>query len=40
MMAAGVVTVPLAEIAHEDGTPRSAFMLQANRAFDAGAQRG
>jgi hypothetical protein len=34
MMAAGVATVPLAEIAHEDGTPRSAFMNQANRAFD------
>jgi hypothetical protein len=34
MMAAGVVTVPLAELAHEDGTPRSGFMNQANRAFD------
>ena len=34
MMAAGVVTVPLAELAHEDGTPRSGFMLQANRTFD------
>ena len=33
-MAAGVVTVPLAEIAHEDGTPRFAFMQRANRAFD------
>jgi hypothetical protein len=26
--------VPLAELADEDGTPRSAFMNQANRAFD------
>jgi hypothetical protein len=34
MMAAGVVTVPLAELAHEDGTPRSHLMNQANRAFD------
>jgi len=34
MMAAGVVTVPLAELAHEDGTPRSGFMNQANRTFD------
>jgi hypothetical protein len=34
MMAAGVVTMPLAELAHEDGTPRSGFMLQANRTFD------
>jgi hypothetical protein len=34
MMAAGVVTVPLAELAHEDGTPRTGFMNQANRAFD------
>ena len=34
MMAAGVVTVPLAELAHEDGTPRSGFMSQTNRAFD------
>jgi hypothetical protein len=33
-MAAGVVTVPLAELAHEDGTPRFAFMQHANRAFD------
>jgi hypothetical protein len=33
-MAAGVATVPLAELAHEDGTPRFAFMQQANRAFD------
>jgi hypothetical protein len=34
MMAAGVATVPLAEPAHQDGTPRFAFMQQANRAFD------
>jgi hypothetical protein len=33
-MAAGVATVALAELAHEDGTPRFAFMQQANRAFD------
>ena len=34
MMAAGVATVPLAELAHEDGTPRSHPMNQANRGFD------
>ena len=34
MMAAGVVTVPLAELAHQDGTPRSRLMHQANHAFD------
>ena len=33
-MAAGVATVPLAELAHPDGTPRFAFMQRANRAFD------
>jgi DNA-binding NtrC family response regulator len=33
-MAAGVATVPLAELAHEDGTPRFAFMQHASRAFD------
>ena len=33
-MAAGVAAVPLAELAHEDGTPRFAFMQHANRAFD------
>ena len=33
-MAAGVATVPLAELAHQDGTPRFAFMQHANRAFD------
>jgi hypothetical protein len=33
-MAAGVATVPLAELAHQDGTPRFAFMQRANRAFD------
>ena len=34
MMAASAATVPLAQIAHEDGTPRFKFMRQANRAFD------
>jgi len=34
MMAAGVATVPLAEIAHEGGTPRFEFMQMANRTFD------
>ena len=34
MMAAGVAAVPLAELADEDGTPRSHLMNQANRAFD------
>ena len=34
MMAAGVATVRLTQIAHEDGTPRFEFMQQANRAFD------
>ena len=34
MMAAGVVTVPLADLADADGTPRSHLMNQANRAFD------
>jgi hypothetical protein len=34
-MGAGVAAVPLAELAHEDGTPRFAFMQYANRAFDA-----
>ena len=34
MMAAGVVTVPLAELADEDGTPRPHLMNQANRGFD------
>ena len=33
-MAAGIATVPLAELAHEDGTPRFAFMQHASRAFD------
>jgi len=33
-MAAGVAAVPLAELAHEDGTPRFAFMQHASRAFD------
>ena len=34
MMAAGVATVPLAELAHEDGTPRTHLIKQANRGFD------
>jgi hypothetical protein len=34
MMAAGVAAVPLAEITHQDGTPRFAFLQQASRAFD------
>jgi hypothetical protein len=33
-MAAGVATVPLAELAHQDGTPRFAFLQHANRVFD------
>ena len=33
-MAAGVATVPLAELAHQDGTPRFEFMQRANRVFD------
>lgn len=33
-LATGIATVPLASLAHEDGTPRFAFVLQANRAFD------
>ena len=41
-MAAGVATVPLAELAHQDGTPRFAFMQHTNRAFDRDrvAERG
>lgn len=38
-MAAGVATVPLAELAHEDGTPRFAFMQRANHAFDQAESR-
>jgi hypothetical protein len=34
-MAAGVLTVPLAEFAHQDGIPRFAFMQNANRTFGA-----
>ena len=34
MMAAGVATVPLAELAHGDGTPRSHLMNHANGGFD------
>jgi hypothetical protein len=33
-MAANVVGVPLAELAHRDGTPRFEFMQRANHAFD------
>jgi hypothetical protein len=33
-MAAGVATVPLADLAHPDGTPRFEFMQRANRTFD------
>jgi hypothetical protein len=33
-MAAGVATVPLADLAHPDGTPRFEFMQRANRAFE------
>jgi hypothetical protein len=33
-MAAGVATVPLADLAHQDGTPRFGLMQRANRAFD------
>jgi hypothetical protein len=39
MMATAVVTVPLAELAHPDGTPRSHLMSQANRAFDDAEKR-
>jgi hypothetical protein len=34
MMAAGVATAPLADLAHKDGTPRFEFMQRANRVFD------
>ena len=34
MMAAGVATVPLTELADEDGTPRTHLIKQANRGFD------
>jgi hypothetical protein len=37
LMAAGIASVPLAEITGQDGTPFSWFMNQANRAF-AGAE--
>jgi hypothetical protein len=33
-MAAGVAAIPLARLAHRDGTPRFAFLQQANRTFD------
>lgn len=38
-MAAGVATVPLADLAHQDGTPRFEFMQRANRAFDQAEAR-
>jgi hypothetical protein len=38
-MAAGVATVPLADLAHEDGTPRFEFMRRANRVFDGAESR-
>ena len=38
-MAAGVATVPLADLAHDDGTPRFAFLQHANRTFDQAEQR-
>jgi hypothetical protein len=38
-MAADAAAIPLAELAHEDGTPRFAFMQQANRAFDGAEAR-
>ena len=38
-MAAGVATVPLAELADDDGTPRCEFLQQANRAFDTPRRR-
>jgi hypothetical protein len=38
-MAADVAAIPLAELAHENGTPRFAFMQQANRAFDGAEAR-
>jgi hypothetical protein len=39
IMAAGVATVPLAELADEYGTPRFAFMQQANHAFNDAEER-
>lgn len=39
MMAAGVAAVPAAELADEDGTPRSSLMNQANQAFDEAEAR-
>jgi hypothetical protein len=38
-MAAGVAIVPLAELAHADGTPRFEFMQRANRGFDTAESR-
>ena len=39
LMAAGAVTVPLAELAGDDGTPRLKFMMKANRAFNGAEAR-
>jgi hypothetical protein len=38
-MAAGVATVPLADLSHQDGTPRFTFLQHANRVFDQAEQR-
>ena len=38
-MAAGVAAVALTELAHRDGTPRFAFIQQANRAFNQAEAR-
>jgi hypothetical protein len=38
-MAAGVATVPLADLAHDDGTPRFAFLQHANRTFNRAEQQ-
>jgi hypothetical protein len=38
-MAAGVATIPLADLAHPDGTPRFAFLQHANHTFDQAEAR-
>ncbi|HEY2261235.1 MAG TPA: hypothetical protein VGI96_01270 [Streptosporangiaceae bacterium] len=38
-MAAGVAPIPLADLAHQDGTPRFAFLQHAIRTFDQAEQR-
>lgn len=38
-MAAGVATMPLADLAHQDGTPRFAFLQHANHTFDQAEAR-